>query len=145
MANPPDVIEQHLRSASDAILLLVGEVEQLERHKRGVRPQDPRFDVLAKAVSDAAAALAAFTEAEEAWGHDADGARSTVSSIADSAAPPTLSAILQRWREIERQLNEAAPGSPEAEALFEEFERVRAQYMTAFAAHQTSEEDAAGG
>ena len=43
-------IQAHLRSASDAILVLLAEVEQLELHKRGIRPADPRFSELAKAV-----------------------------------------------------------------------------------------------
>lgn len=42
--------EQHLRGASDAIMLLVSEVAELERHKRGVLPDEPRFDELARAV-----------------------------------------------------------------------------------------------
>jgi hypothetical protein len=134
MPPSPDAIEEHLRSASDAILLLVGEVEQLERHKRGVAPGDARFDELAAAVKEAAISLAEFSKAELDWGRDADGLKQHVAPIEHSTSPQNLSAILGRWRQIERQLNEAEPGSPEAQALFEAFERVRDEYMTAFAA-----------
>lgn len=137
--NSPDTIEQHLRSASDAILLLVSEVEQLERHKRGVRPDTARFDLLATSVRQAAAALAEFTLAEEQWGREADGAVADVAPISESESPPKLAAILDRWRAIERQLNEAGPGSPEAAALFEQFERVRMEYLEAFRAHARSD------
>ena len=44
MASDARDIEKHLRAASDAILLLLTEVSQLERHKRFIRPGDPRFD-----------------------------------------------------------------------------------------------------
>jgi len=134
MRSSPDDIEEHLRSASDAILLLVAEVEQLERHKRGVAPGDARFDELAAAVKDAAVSLAEFSKAELDWGRDADGLKQAVAPIERSAAPQNLSAILERWRQIERQLNDAEPGSPEARALFDAFERVRDEYMTAFVA-----------
>jgi hypothetical protein len=134
MPPSPDDIEHHLRSASDAILLLVGEVEQLERHKRGVAPGDARFDELAAAVKDASAALAAFSNAELEWGRDADGLKQDVATIDHSQSPANLAAILDRWRQIERQLNEAEPGSPESRELFEAYERVRDEYMTAFAA-----------
>ncbi len=135
MPNSPDTIEEHLRGASDAILLLVGEVEQLERHKRGVRPEDPRFDVLATSVRQVATALADFTRAEEAWGREAVGSTAHVATIADTPSPPTMAAILQRWRDIERRLNEAPAGSPEAAALFDEYERIRDEYLEAFRAH----------
>jgi hypothetical protein len=140
MPKTPEAIEEHLRSASDAILLLVGEVEQLERHKRGVQPENPRFGALAKSVRDAATALAEFARAEEQWAREADGARADVLPISEAESPAPLAAILSRWRAIERQLNEATPGSPEAVALFEEFQRVRAEYMAAFAAHQSTDE-----
>ena len=138
MPPSPDDIEQHLRSASDAILLLVGEVEQLERHKRGVAPGDARFDELAAAVKDAAATLAEFSRAELDWGRDADGLKQDVATINHSKSPANLAAILDRWRQIERQLNEAEPGSPRSRELFEAYQRVRDEYMTAFAA-RTSE------
>jgi hypothetical protein len=125
-------IQDRLRSASDAILLLVGEVEQLEQHKREVQPGDPRFETLARAVRDSAMALADFTRDEEAWAGEALDADGTLPTIAESASPPPMRSILERWRAIERQLNEAPAGTPEAAALFEEFQRIRAEYMHAF-------------
>ena len=128
-------IQAHLRSASDAILVLLAEVEQLELHKRGVKPADPRFGELAKAVRDSASALAEFAREEEAWADDAMAADGSLPRIADSPTPQRLGEILSRWRKVERQLDEATPGSPEAAALFEEFQRVREEYMAAFKAH----------
>ena len=126
-------IEDHLRAASDAILLLVAQVEQLERHKRGVAPGGPRFAELAAEVRRAAQNLAEFTREEEAWarGAVAEGDFDTISS---SANPAPLSDILARWRDVERQLDAAAPGSPKAAALFDDFNRLRDEYLTAFRA-----------
>ncbi|MFL5756234.1 MAG: hypothetical protein ACJ77N_08010 [Chloroflexota bacterium] len=123
--------EEHLRAASDAILLLVREVDQLERHKRGIHPGEPRFDELATDVRRAAQYLAEFTEQEEAWARGAS-ARGPMETISESVNPSPLSEILARWRAVERQLDEAEPGSPEASALFEEFGRIRDEYMTEF-------------
>jgi len=125
-------VQAHLRSASDAILVLLAEVEQLELHKRGVRPADPRFAELAKAVRDSASALADFAREEQAWADDVTANDGSLPTISESPTPRPLGQILARWREIERQLNQAQPGTPESEALFDEFQRVREEYMAAF-------------
>jgi len=128
--------QDHLRSASDAILVLLGEVEQLELHKRGVRPGDPRFAELAKEVRNTASALADFAKEELTYADDATATDCRLPTITDSPTPATLREILSRWRAVERQLAEAEPGTPAAESLFEEFQRLREEYMTAFRAHQ---------
>jgi hypothetical protein len=125
-------VQERLRSASDAILLLVREIEQLEQHKREVHPEDPRFEVLARAVRDSTMALADFTRDEEAWAGEAVDSDGPLQTIADTTSPASMRSILERWRAIERQLNDAPAGSPEAQALFDEFQRIRAEYMHAF-------------
>jgi hypothetical protein len=125
-------VEQHLRAASDAILLLLAEVGQLEQHKRGVPAGQDRFDELATSVRRASEALAQFTRQEEAWALDSSLRDGNLGAIADSASSPTLAAILERWRAVERKLNDAEPGSAEASRLFAEFQRVRDEYLEAF-------------
>ena len=127
-------IEEHLRAASDAILLLLTEVSQLERHKRAIPPGEPRFDEVARSVRVAATALAQFTEYEESWARTATDGRTDIETIDASANAPVLADILERWRAIERQLDSVEPGSPESMRLFKEFERARDEYMTAFRA-----------
>ena len=149
MANP-DEVQAHLRGASDAILLLTAEVRQLEEHKRGLQPADPRFEEVATAIRQISEGLALFTREEEDWaGSEAaivDGGEpekiAELQTIAETPAPPALSAILERWRDVERRLNDAAPGSDEATRLFEEFERVRELYLAAFAAHDRRDSEA---
>jgi hypothetical protein len=125
-------VEAHLRAASDAIMLLLAEVGQLERHKRGVRPGDARFSELAKSVRTAARNLAEFTEQEEAWARNAAAEADHIAAITDADSAPSLAAILDRWRDVERRLNEAEPGSSESARLFAEFENIRDEYMAAF-------------
>ena len=125
-------IEEHLRAASDAIFLLLTEAGQLERHKRGIPPGDPRFDKVARSVRVVAQALAEFTEQEESWARIATDGRTDIEPIDESEATPRTTDILERWRAVERQLDDLEPGSPESVRLFAEFERLRDEYLAAF-------------
>ncbi len=126
-------IEEHLRSASDAIMMLTSEVANLERHKRGVSPDDPRFEELARAVRMAADGLADFARQEESWALGAtQAADGGIGTIEQSKAPPTLAQLLNDWRSVERELERADPGSEESKRLFAEFEAARDRYMAAF-------------
>jgi hypothetical protein len=134
-------IQEHLRAASDAILLLLTEVGQLERHKRAIPPGEARFDEVARSVRVAAAMLAEFTEQEETWAEIATDGRSDLEPIDESANSDSVDVILQRWRAIERQLDGLQPGSPEAMRLFKEFERARDDYMAAFRVREDEDVD----
>jgi hypothetical protein len=132
-------IEEHLRGASDAIVLLLTEITQLERHKRGIPPGEARFDEVARTVRVAAQMLAEFTEQQEAWARVATADRTDLETIEESESSDSLTAILERWRAVERQLDEHQPGTPEAIRLFAEFERIRDEYMTAFRAREATQ------
>ena len=132
MESDPATTSGHLRAASDAIMLLVREVEQSERLKRGIIPGDGRFYELAQAVRIAAQALADFAREEEAWARSAPVEDERVPAISQSESPPRLAEILERWRVVERALDSAPPGSPEAQRLFAEFHAIRDEYMAAF-------------
>lgn len=125
-------IEEHLRAASDAIMLLLTEINQLERHKRHIPPGEDRFDEVARSVRSVAESLAELTKKQEAWGTVATADRHDLETIEESANAASLAAILEQWRAIERRLDEVPPGTPEANRLFAEFERVRDEYMEAF-------------
>jgi predicted nucleic acid-binding Zn-ribbon protein len=134
-------IEEHLRGASDAILLLLTELGQLEQYKRHIPPGEDRFDEVARSVRAVAQSLAEFTEHQEAWAGIATADRHDLATIEQSANAKSLAAILERWRAVERQLDNLQPGTPEAISMFAEFERIRAEYMTAF--RMISEDSAA--
>lgn len=126
-------VEEHLRTASDAIMLLVTEVAELERHKRGVPPDDPRFEELARAVRVAADGLADFAQQEESWAlQAAQDAERALPRIEDVAPPPNLKQLLDHWRDVERRLQDAEPGTPESKRLFDEFQAARDAYLAAF-------------
>jgi hypothetical protein len=139
MSSDATRIEEHLRAASDAILLLLTEVGQLERHKRGIPPGEPRFDEVARSVRVAAQALADFTEYEETWAHIATDGRTDIEPIVESEAAPEAAEILERWRAVERQLDDLEPGSPESVRLFAEFERLRDEYLAVFRERDSSD------
>jgi hypothetical protein len=139
MGTDAQEIEEHLRAASDAILLLLTETSQLELHKRRISPGEPRFDEIAKSVRSVAETLARFTQLEEQWARIATDGRTDIEPIEASENAPELARILERWRAIERQLDEVEPGSPEAIRLFAEFQRVRAEYMAGFEARHTGD------
>ena len=139
MSSDATRIEEHLRAASDAILLLLTEIGQLERHKRGIPPGEPRFDEVARSVRAAAQGLAAFTEGEEAWARIATDGRTDIEPIAQSEAAPDTAEILERWRAVERQLDDLEPGSPESVRLFAEFERLRDEYLAAFRERESTD------
>jgi uncharacterized membrane protein YccC len=134
-------IEEHLRGASDAVVLLLTEVSQLERHKRGIPPGDDRFDDVSAAVRVAAQALAEFTKREEEWARIATEDRTNLETIDESESAASLGALLAQWRAVERQLAEMPPGTPEGMRLFAEFERLRAEYMAAFRARGATPSD----
>jgi hypothetical protein len=141
MSSDATTIEEHLRAASDAILLLLTEVGQLERHKRGIPPGEPRFDEVARSVRVAAKALADLTEFEEDWARTATDGRTDIEPISESEAAPRAAAILERWRAVERQLDHLEPGSPESARLFAEFERLRDEYLAVFREHESTERE----
>ena len=141
MDNDASDIEEHLRAASDAILLLLTEAGQLERHKRRIPPGEARFDEIARSVRVVAQALADFTTFEEQWATTATSDRTDIEAIEGSDNTPALATILERWRAIERQLDDAEPGSAEAASLFAEFERVRDEYMAAFKARHRAQDE----
>jgi len=139
MSDDAPQIEEHLRAASDAILLLLTEVGQLERHKRGIPPGEARFDEVARSVRVAAQALAQFTEYEETWARIATDGRTDIEPISESESTPRAATILERWRAVERQLDDIEPGSLESVRLFAEFERLRDEYLAVF--HDREERD----
>ena len=132
-------IEEHLRAASDAIFLLLTEAGQLERHKRGIPPGDPRFDEVARSVRVVAQALAEFTEHEESWARIATDGRTDIEPIDESEAASRTTDILERWRVVERQLDDLQPGSPESVRLFAEFERLRDEYLAVFRERESTD------
>jgi hypothetical protein len=59
-------------------------------------------------------------------------AETDIEPISQSEVAPRTATILERWRAVERQLDDVEPGSPESVRLFAEFERLRDEYLAVF-------------
>ncbi len=130
-----------LRGASDGLLIAIREVDARERIKRGVRPSDPGFSMLAREVRIAAETVLRLAREEEGAAEKAAGSphAAALPKINDSTSPLDLARILVEWRAVERRLEaaEAAEAaSPEAERLMQEFEALRTQYAEALEEHR---------
>jgi hypothetical protein len=128
-----------LRATSDGLVLAIREVTARERLKRGVRPADSAFIELAHDVRVAAEAVLELARKEE------DTARMTavepdvgqLPSIESVSPGHELASILERWRAVEKRLEAAPPGTPEARDLMIEFEQMRERYARAIDARRT--------
>ena len=129
-------IRDALRGASDGLLIAIREVDARERMKRGVLPDDPAFASLAKDVREAAETLLrlARVEEENAIAVQAEPGASGLPTIEASPPPENLAGILADWRDVERRLNEAAPGTAEERRLMDQFESLRDRYAKAMEA-----------
>jgi hypothetical protein len=94
---------------------------------------------VARSVRVVGQALAELTEHEVTWARIATDGRKDRETMSVSENAPSTATILERWRAIERQLDDLEPGSPESIRLFAEFERLRDEYMAAFQEHQRAD------
>lgn len=127
-----------LRATSDQLVLAIAETDARERRKRGMRPGEPAFLELARAVRIAAEVVVELSRQEERT------AREIARESTTGALPPIeamapareLASILEQWRAVEKRLVAAESGSAEAEELMAEFERLRDSYAQALEARR---------
>jgi hypothetical protein len=127
-----------LRATSDGLVLAIREVTAREQLKRGVRPADSAFVDLARDVRVAAEVVLELARKEE------DTARMTavepdvgqLPSIESVSPGRELASILEQWRAVEKRLESAPPGTPEARDLMIEFEQMRERYAMAIDARR---------
>lgn len=104
-----------------------------------ILPGDPQFAPLARDVRIAAQAVVALAEGEEAAMVTVEtGVGVRLPTINETPASPSLAALLNRWRAIERMLDTVQPASPEVHALMAEFERIRNKYSRALRTQRES-------
>lgn len=130
-----------LRATSDGLILAINEIEVRERQKRGVPPADPGFTELARQVRVAAEVILELARKEE------EIANATAAEPGVERLPPIetvgpgahLGAILAEWRAVEQRLKAVPPGSPDAQDLVVEFDRLRRRYAAAVEAQRGGE------
>lgn len=131
-------LEQELRSTSDDVLTRLERLRELELKKRRLTPGSPRFVSIAADIEKLAASLLAKSAEQEQLGQQAAELRQATGVISrrieDVRPQREVAAILKEWREAERRLATASPGSAdyvEAEAAIH---RLRAEYRDTYQA-----------
>src|SRR5262245_56859539 len=123
-----------LRQTSDALLRDLEALLQLEEEKRSVPPGDPRLVDLAERIEQIAQRVLASSTSQRVQTQLVNELSEAGSPAAPEAAiedtPRSMEAILAAWRQAERQLEAAEPGSAEAKeaqllinGLLEEYRR----------------------
>lgn len=132
-----DPVDQ-LRTASDAMLRDIDALVALEEEKRRLSPEEPRMLELAAQIRELAARVLAESRSQESLANVV-----SARSEADPAPAPAIEdtprsapAILAAWREAERRLASARPGTPEAEVAAREVAAFREEYRTAYEARE---------
>ncbi|HEX2469893.1 MAG TPA: hypothetical protein VHK05_04840 [Candidatus Limnocylindrales bacterium] len=127
-----------LRAASDQLVLAIAEVDARERRKRGMRPGQPAFLELARAVRIASEVVLELARREErtAIEIERESGGALLPPIERMTPAKELASILDEWRAVEHRLVAAEAGSPEAEQLMTEFERLRDAYGEALKARR---------
>jgi hypothetical protein len=127
-----------LRETSDALLRDLDVLAALEDEKRGIEPGDPRLVELAGRIEEIAKRILTASVREhqltqvansQVERHSEDAPTATIEETQRS-----VSAILAEWRDAERRLVAAEPGSAEAAEATALVEQLRAEYARAYEA-----------
>jgi hypothetical protein len=131
-----------LRAASDALMRDLTELQALEQEKRQTEPDNPRLvhlaeEIEALAVRVMGSSMRQRERAEAIVG--VGGSSAPDQSIAET--PREIHVILAEWRDTERQLSEATPGTPEVDIAERRIDMLRREYRRAHdAARRRSDE-----
>lgn len=126
-----------LRAASDALLRDLTELQELEQEKRQIEPDSPRLVRLVEEIEALAVRVMGTSTRQRERAQQ-------ISALPDAATPDQsiaetpreIHVILAEWRDTERQLSEAAPGSPEAGIAERRIDGLRLEYRRAHDAAQ---------
>jgi hypothetical protein len=132
-----------LRETSDALLRDLDVLATIEEEKRGLKPGDPRLVELAGRVEEIAERILAGTIRQHQLSQSINvkveiGAPDAPATPIE-ATPRSTAAVLVEWRDAERRLSIAEPGSGEAAEAAALVEALREEYRRAYeAARRTS-------
>jgi hypothetical protein len=124
-----------LRRTSDALLRDLEALLELEEEKRTIDPGDPRLVELAARIEQIAQRVLASSTSQRAQTQLIHELTETGSPAAPDKTiedtPRSMEAILAAWRQAERQLDAAEPGSAEAAEAQVLVDRLREEYRRA--------------
>lgn len=121
---------QELRVTSDTLLNDLEVLTALEAEKRTLSPDDPKMLELAAQVQSLAKRVLEGSARQHRLAVEIHDDPAVGGAI--DATPRSASAILEAWRDAERRLNAAAPGTADAEMAQELVDRYREEYRRAY-------------
>jgi len=124
--------ETELRRASDSFLKQVERLHELEEEKRQTEPGTPEMVRLARLIEGIAKEVLGAASRESDLAELAARRQPARFRPIEAVAPRAIPAIIAEWREAERGLEAAAPGSPAWETARAEVERLRDEYRRAY-------------
>lgn len=130
----PESIED-LRATSDTLLRDLDVLAELEAQKRELAADDPRLVEMAERIREIATRVLSLSTRQRALTErvTAEAARPGVDAPSIEDVPARrVAAILADWREAERRLAAAAPGSAEAAEAEALVARFREEYREAY-------------
>ena len=130
-------LEQNLRQASDTLMEALGHMQDLETEKRQVPAGSKRFVELAQQVDDLALQILRHTEYQESIADTLAERRKAGGRVSRpiEAIPPTRRdrhEILREWRDAERALVAADPGTTAAAEAASTVRRLREEYRLSY-------------
>jgi hypothetical protein len=124
-----------LRATSDELLRDLEVLSALEDEKRTIEPGDPRLVELAERIESIASRILGSSTRQRELTERANLLSDAGSTAAPDATidetPRSIAEILAAWRDAERQLAAAEPGSVDAAEAALQVERLRADYRRA--------------
>ncbi len=120
-----------LRATSDELMRDLAELSGLEEEKRTLPLDDPRLVEIAAQVEVIAARILSGSRRQSALVREGVGPTESAASINEVHRP--MAAILAEWREVERRLADATPGTAETAQLEVLASRLREECREAFA------------
>jgi len=124
-----------LRRTSDALLRDLEALTELESEKRTIEPGDPRLVDLATRIEEIAKRVLASSTSQrvqtEVIQELTDAGSSAAPDVPIDDTPRSMEAILAAWRDAERRLDGAQPGSAEATEAQLLVNRLRDEYRRA--------------
>jgi hypothetical protein len=134
-----------LRAASDALLRDLTELQALEQEKRHTEPDSPRLVRLAVEIEALAARVMGTSMRQRERAEDiVDAGGSTAPDDTIAETPREIHVILAEWRDTERQLTEAVPGSAEADIAERRIGTLRREYRRAHDAARRRNDEGRG-
>ena len=124
-----------LRRTSDALLRDLEALTELEAEKRTIEPGDPRLVDLATRIEEIAKRVMASSTSQrvqtEVIQELTDVGSPAAPDVPIDETPRSMEAILAAWRDAERRLDGAQPGSAEATEAQLLVNRLRDEYRRA--------------